>query len=394
LAWSPDRSQRPDAEIRLNHADAGGYFIDLGTNDGNGQHLDGVDGVTLENLTFNGGNRLHGAIVGNNADNLILRGNTFEHFTWSGVRTRLGDGHVYEHNRFDHAGGKIGTTGGMIFAARFTDGIIRHNTFVRDPNAGDVYGVKGRLFDDVRIRHNTFLGGSFSIELPFENDRAVTISHNVISGTVSIPKSGGGPVPEGGHTFDIHHNHFTKTYAIEGPRNGVRVHHNLFDFETADDGGNLVSQFGGKGRPADGPFAMSNNLIKNPGRGIFWSDVPQNEFVFRNNEVIVNPTATPRTAGLIGIRMRNDAGATDFATVQVVDNIVTIHGAPRDLMRNEAGRAAVIENNTLNNVADAATFENADADRPRGLQAPLRFTAGADGAWVIDGWEVSRQPPG
>ncbi len=387
--WTPDVSSKPDSETSLASTDAGGYFIDLGTNNGSGSHINGVDGVTIQNLEFDGDGRLYGAIVGQNADDLTLRNNTIEQFAWSGVRTRSGDGHLYEGNLFTNAGGKIGATGGMVFNTYLTTSIIRDNVFDRTAGYGDVYGVKGRQFRTVEIAENSMFGGSFSIELPFENDQFVTIRNNFLSGVVSIPKQGGGAVPTNGFTFDIRENYFRNSYSIEGPRNGITVHRNLFDFETGKDKGNLVSQFGGSTALNSGPFVMHNNLIKNPGRGVFWSDPPQNGLTFRNNEVIANTTATPRTEGLFGIKVSNNTGTTDFSTIRIADNVITVNGQQRPLMRNDPSRTgSVIENNTLTGITDTGSYSNPNTRATRGLQAPLLFDVGADAAFTVDGWNL------
>ena len=98
------------------------------------------------------------------------------------------------------------------------------------------------------------------------------IDHNILLSAVSIPKYAGGPVPASGRTFHIHHNYFRDGYSIEFVRNGVEIDHNLFDFDAAKDGGNLISAFGNV--PAKGPAKFHNNLVSNPGRGVIWMNEP------------------------------------------------------------------------------------------------------------------------
>jgi hypothetical protein len=64
-------------------------------------------------------------------------------------------------------------------------------------------------------------------------------------------KAGGhyGIKGRGGANIHIHHNYFTTSYAIEFPRNNVEIDHNLFDFDVQQDGGNLISGFGGVAGP-------------------------------------------------------------------------------------------------------------------------------------------------
>jgi hypothetical protein len=64
------------------------------------------------------------------------------------------------------------------------------------------------------------------------------------AGTFKLPTQLeiGGPVPEDGYTFHIHHNSFTFGYAIEFMHNGIEIGHNLFDFDVVEaDGNNLIS---------------------------------------------------------------------------------------------------------------------------------------------------------
>jgi nitrous oxidase accessory protein len=386
-----DLTVTPDSETNLNTTDTDAYLIDLGTNNGSGSHINGVDGVTIDNLTLDGDGRLYGGVIGVNADNLTVTNSTLQDFTWAGIRSRSGDGHVYSGNDFIDASGRVnGRTGGMVWGTYLKTSVIEDNTFTRTPGSSDAYGIKGREFRSTAIRYNTMdVGRAFSVELPFENDNYVDIHNNYLSGPISIPKTGGGgPVPSGGYTFRIYENYFRNSYSIEGTRNGVEVYRNLFDFETGVDGGNLVSQFGGSVTIASGPFTMHNNLIKNPGRGIFWSDPPQNNLTFRNNEVIGNTTVTPRTEGLFGIKTSNSSGATDWSTIEITDNVITLNGQTRNLMRSTASRASVIENNTLINVGDTGGYANPDTGAPRGLEAPLLFDVGDSGEYTVDGWNL------
>lgn len=242
------------------------------------------------------------------------------------------------------------------------------------------YGIKGRQMKRCRIHHNT-IEVNFSIELPFENDEDVEIDHNICHGTISIPKFKGGPVPQSGKTFHIHHNYSLSSYAIEFVRNGVEIDHNLFDFDTEHDGGNLVSGFGRE--PAPGPAVFHNNLVSNPGRGLIWINEPYDNLVVRNNHVITRTTATPRKEGLFGFNRK-----CDFSTIRIVSNIIECRGQARPLMRNEGSYAATIQNNQLTNVGDTDRYENPQGDTPAGLEKPLKFVCGVHGELTVDGWQT------
>ena len=114
------------------------------------------------------------------------------------------------------------------------------------------------------------------------------------------PNTPAGRSPPSGQTFRIHHNYFLATYSIEFVRNGVEIDHNLFDFDTAGDEGNLISGFGRA--PADGPAVFHNNLVSNPGRGVIWINEPYSNLVVRNNEIVTRTTATPRDDGTVRVQ--------------------------------------------------------------------------------------------
>ncbi len=369
-SWSPGTAGLPDGATNSGSVNRNAYLVDLGDN---------VHHVTVADLTLRGP-ALHGAITGNDCDHLEVRGVSIEDVLWSGIRTFRMDHARIHGSTFVDAGGQYGTTGGAIYATWFADSEIWDNTFRRSSGSPrNVYGIKGRQAKRVRIHHNT-IRTNFSIELPHENDQYVEIDHNYVTGTISIPKHGGGSVPTGGYTFHIHHNYSSSSYALEWARNGAEVDHNLFDFSVAKDGGNLISSW----TPiSQGPTRFHHNLIKNPGRGVFWSEHVFNHIEFANNHVVANETVTPRTDGFFGLNP-----ATDFSTVTVRDNIFEVVGRSRGLMRNAASRTAVIENNRLVNVSDTAGYANPQTGAPQGLTEPLAFRAGASGEYEVDGWDV------
>jgi hypothetical protein len=391
-SWVAGNAGLPDNAVDHTSVDRNAYLIDLGT---------GTTGVTISHVTLTGPT-LHGAIYGNNADGLIVSFCELRDFLWSSIRVfRVNDGAIHD-NEFVNAGGRAavtsGVTGGAIFSTFHTATDIYNNRIRRTPDhASNVFGVKGRKFNDTRIYDNT-IEVSFSIELPFENDDGVEIFGNYLGGVVSIPKFAGGPAAALGESFEIHHNYFTRTYSIEGPRNGLEVHRNLFDCSPDDDGGNLVSTFGGAGSPATpGPTAFHNNNVRNPGRGVFWSGPIYNGAAFYNNHVITNTTATPRTEGLFGFRLdaNNDGDTPDLATLAIRDNIIEMNGLARPLIRNGGGADLgdiAVENNTLANVSDAGAYANPDTGAPRGPIDPLRFRVGVDGEFTVDGFTISATP--
>ena len=380
--WNPSTRSLPDPEMTTKGLDTQAYLIHLKNKATN---------ITISDLTLRGP-QLHGAIFGWDNSNLHLQRLRIVNFLWSGVRTFLMHNSKIHDCEFIDAGGrwergepgiKGGITGGAIFAIWTADTEIAHNRFIRTQmgKADEFYGIKVREAKRCRIHHNT-IGVNFSIEMPFENDEDVEIDHNVLYGTVSIPKYAGGRVPKSGRTFHIHHNWFRDSYSIEFVRNGVEIDHNLFDFDTQKDHGNLISAFGNA--TANGPAFFHNNMVSNPGRGVIWINEVYNNLEIRNNHIIARTTATPRKDGLFGFNR-----GCDFKTIRIVDNIIECQGLSRPLLRCEESYGAVIENNRLINVADTDRYKNPPANRPVGLEAPLNFECGVHGEFVVNGWQVS-----
>jgi hypothetical protein len=398
--WKPSTDSLPDPEVSLKGFDTQAYLIRL--------KGDATD-ITISDLTLRGPH-LHGAIFGWNNKNLLLQRLRIVDFLWSGVRTFIMRNAKILDCEFVDAGGrwkqgkpgeKGGITGGAIFATWSTDTEVAHCRFIRTQTgpADEFYGIKVREAKRWHIHHNT-IEVNFSIEMPHDNCEYVEIDHNVLYGTVSIPKYEGGAVPkiaqkypdkEGrswvilcGYTFHIHHNWFRDSYSIEFPRNAVEIDHNLFDFDLQKDHGNLISSFA-KER-AEGPASFHNNLISNPGRGVMWFEGVYNNLEIRNNHIIARPTVTPRKEGLFGFNPH-----CDFKSIRIVDNIIECQGLSRPLFRNPESYNAIIENNRLINVADADRYKNPPANRPVGLEAPLKFECGVHGEFVVDGWQVRKR---
>lgn len=382
--WRPSTGTLPDPEMKTEGMDTSAWLIRL---------QDKAEGVTISDLTLSGP-QLHGAIFGIGNENLHVHHLRIQNFLWAGIRTFSMKGAEIHDCEFIDAGGrwqrggtpgvKGGITGGAIFAVWMKDSEIAHNRFRRTQmeKENEFYGIKCRQGKRSRIHHNT-IEVNFSIEMPFENDESMEIDHNICHGTISIPKHGGGPVPESGRTFHIHHNCFRHSYSIEFVRNGVEIDHNLFDFDTAQDVGNLISGFGKA--PAGGPAIFHNNLVSNPGRGVIWINEPYSNFVIRNNHIVTRTTTTPRESGLFGFNQD-----CDFTTMQIVNNIIECDGLGRPLLRNDESYTATIRNNHLTNVSDTDRYENPLTGAPVGLEEPLEFKCGVHEEWTVNGWATTQ----
>ena len=379
--WKPSTATLPDPEMTTKNMDTRAYLIRLQDNAAN---------IAISNLTLRGP-QLHGAIFGWKNENLHIHHVRVQDTLWAGIRTFSMKNAKIHDCQFIDAGGrwergkpgvKGGITGGAIFAIWMKDSEIAHNRFTRTQmdKQDEFYGIKIRQGKQSRIHHNT-IEANFSIEMPFENDEDVEIDHNICHGTISIPKHAGGPVPNSGRTFHIHHNYFRSSYAIEFVRNGGEIDHNLFDFDVKSDGGNLISAFGKA--PADGPALFHNNLVSNPGRGVIWINEPYGKLVVRNNHIIARTTETPRKEGLFGFN-----GKSVFKAIEIRGNIIECEGLARPLFRNDESYGATVTDNKLKNVSDADRFEKPNADAKPGLEAPLKFQCGVHGELTVDGWKT------
>lgn len=379
--WKPSTKTLPDPEMTTKGMDTQAYLIRL---------KDKAANITISDMTLRGP-QLHGAIYGWENNDAHLHHLRIQDTLWSGIRTFLMKGAKIHDCEFIDAGGrwdrgmpgvKGGITGGAIFAIWMAHCEIAHNRFVRTQMgaADEFYGIKARQGIRCRIHHNTIEVG-FSIEMPFENDEDVEIDHNVCRFAISIPKYAGGAVPKSGRTFHIHHNWFRDGYSIEFVRNGAEIDHNLFDFDVAKDGGNLISSFGQAA--AKGPASFHNNLISNPGRGVIWINETFNNMEIRNNHIVTRTTVTPRKDGLFGFNP-----GSDFKTITIRDNIIECQGQARPLLRSKESYGAVIRNNQFTNVSDADRYDNPRTDQRAGLETPLKFECGVHGEFTVDGWQA------
>jgi nitrous oxidase accessory protein len=381
-SWAPSTATLPDPEVSTSGLDSNAYLFSLPA---------GNQRIEISHMTLRGP-QLHGAIFSNNNDDCRYHHLLIDDFLWCGIRTFSMDRGKIHDCEFINAGGtwsngNPGTNGGISGGAMFVTWMaateIWNNRITRTKTGRqyEFYGVKGRQGRGSRIHHNT-IHVNFSIEFAHENDHNMEIDHNVLRGVISVPKYAGGSLPSSGVTFHIHHNYFTTSYAIEFVRNGIFIHDNLFNFSTTSDGGNLISGFGSAATA--GPGSFYNNLVKNPGRGVYWVNEVYNNMMFRNNHVIANTTATPRTEGLFGFN-----SACNFSTITIKDNIIECIGQTRPLVRNSASNTARIENNTLINVSGTGNYANPNTGARRGPVARLYFGCGVNSESTVDHWNFA-----
>ena len=158
-SWTPSDTLLPDADTDHTSVVREAYLFDLG---------DKTRKVTIKDATLSGEGKLHGILYGNDCDGLELSNLQIRDVIWSGVRTFRMENALIHDVDFLNAGGKFRVTGGALYLTWARDSEIWNNRFTKD-DGENFYGIKGRLFERVRIHHNTILM-NFAIELPFEND--------------------------------------------------------------------------------------------------------------------------------------------------------------------------------------------------------------------------------
>jgi len=344
-------------------------------------NLSKVSDISISNLKLTAGN-LHGAIYAKNTAGIELKNLLIQDFLWSSIRTFRMDNFRVHDNVFIDAGGKQRWVGGALNMDWTKNSEFWNNKiFSSKTNQRKFYGFKGRGATNLHFHHND-VQVNFSLEFPFENDRAIEIDHNNFVGVISIPKYAGGLVLEKELAYHIHHNWLKRSYALEWARNAVEIDHNLFDFNVVDGGGNLISNHGDKAAP--GFTLFHDNLIKNPGLGIFWTKGIYNQFRFYNNHVKANNLSMNQ--GLFEFHPQ-----TNFPTIEIRDNIIeNTANNPRPLMRNQESYAAIIENNRLKNISDTSAYDNLQKQGVQGLLEPLYFQVGVDGEYTVNNWNVTK----
>ncbi|MEM8734910.1 MAG: glycosyl hydrolase family 28-related protein, partial [Planctomycetota bacterium] len=167
-----DGTQISDNGISVQSVTRDGYLIDFDRNS---------DGASLRDVELYGPQMI-GGVFAFRSDDLEISQTRFDTFLWSGLRTFNLTGSEIHNNEFFDAGGRkvkadgsFGVTGGGIFSTFHDDSSVYNNDFLRrDDREVNFFGIKGRKWSESRIHHNT-INTSFSVELPFENDRAVEI---------------------------------------------------------------------------------------------------------------------------------------------------------------------------------------------------------------------------
>ena len=353
---------------------------------------DGQD-ITIRDLALlsEPEHRITGAFYAVDSQKIAIHDVVVKDFRWTGLNFKRSDELSIYNNRIENASTeKFEFHNGLIRTRFIKDSEIHHNTIISTIGGG--HGYKGSGHENVRIYDNTFnLDRGFAIESAHENEFGVEIFRNSANQTISIPKNGQGENPnKRGHdySFWIHHNLLTDSYAIEGPRNHLRVSDNYIRIE--DMGGNVYTQHGGKN---EGPVWIHNNVIENVDRGLVWVNGNTAKNIFVYNNTVTFADAGDRAGAILSAPNRDNR--EDKISNWVARNNVFIAPAsqPRKLFReNGADSDITATNNIMVNVTNAPAGNSVDTE-PRFLREgdrpwPFYAPANANSPLVDKGADV------
>lgn len=330
--------------------------------------------------------RLTGGLTMDACSNVKIDTCRFRDFRWFGVRAVVCKNIEIARSSFRHCSTvKCKHRLGNISTNWLAESAIHHCRITPLPNGGG-YGYKGGGHTNVRFHDNTVEPCYFAIESPHENEYGFVIDHNELHGAISVPKGGQGADPSTRgfeYSVEIHHNLMTDSYAVEGPRNHLRVHHNHIHINKPN--GRVYSQFGGFN---NGPVRFDHNVIENVDRSVIWVRTGLAEDLTFEANTVYAADAFDRNGLLFS------AWTADHINDWVIrDNvIVAAWNQPRKLLQTERGvpDKVTVENNLFVNVLGVPDgnivdvmprFRRGDASKPWAYFAPTS----ADGPTVDKG---------
>ncbi|MEM6713600.1 MAG: Ig-like domain-containing protein [Cyanobacteria bacterium P01_C01_bin.147] len=335
--------------------------------------------------------RISGAVYVIASDNITIRDTKIRDFRWAGLHLELSDNLSIRNNYIENASTeKFNINNGLIRTRFIKDSDFQYNTVVSTEGQG--YGYKGGGHENVRITHNIFnLDRGFAIESAHDNEFGVEIAYNYANQTISIPKGvqSAAPANRGyDYTFWVHHNLLTDSYAIEGPRNHLRLSHNYIRID--DTGGNVYTQHGGNN---NGPVWIHNNVVENVDRGLVWMNQGLAENIYVYNNTVTLADAGNRAGAILSAPNRD--GLNQSLNNWVVQNNIFIapDSQPRQLYPdNGVSSKITATNNILTNVTNVPDGNYVDVvpgfvatgDRPY----PFYTSAVAEGPMVDGGIDV------
>ena len=272
------------------------------------------------------------------------------------------------------------------------DAEIYDCTFANDVDGEGQFqvGYKGTFHTNVKLYDCDFRssGGGFDIEAPFEEEYGFEIYNNQFDRTISIPKSGDQPAPQTRgfeYTFWLHDNVITDSYAIEGPRNYLRVSNNFFNIGRRKNG-RIYTQFGSS--VTRGPIWIHDNVAVGVDRSFIWKNQGRLDSVYIYHNTVYYGDAEDRSAAMLdaffnttGWQVYNNIFVADPADPRPIGVSVNCETCPQE-------DVPVIQNNLFVNVegrVPEGNFTEQDPGLTLSGPQPDPFFRPQDGeAFVVD----------
>ncbi len=323
-----------------------------------------VKGVTIRDLVLSSDpeHRITGAIHVRDGEQVVLQDLVLRDFRWNGLALEHSHHLTVQRCLIENASiDKLHHHGGLIRTRWIKDSELHHNQLIATQGHG--YGYKGGGHEGVRLHHNTIrVVSEFAIESAHENEYGLEIAHNVLNRCVSVPKSGQGDDPnKRGFEYSvwIHDNLMTDSYAVEGPRNHLRLSHNHIRCEKT--GGRIYTHHGGNNR---GPVWIHHNVIENVDRAFVWMNEGLAENISIFNNTVTFADAGDRAGTVLG------AYSGERLNGWVVKNNVFMAPAsqPRRLMPTERGVSQKITASRNLSIHITGTPDGNHLDTPPGFR--------------------------
>ena len=248
--------------------------------------------VRAMELSSPSAHRITGGFFCRDGKNIVLEDLLVKHFRWNGLRVEFSENVTIRRCHVEDSSSvkRDGSEGGHIRTRWIANSRIHDNTIKSTDGSG--YGYKAGGHVNVRIDHNVIETGYFAIESAHAAEYGVEIDHNQLNSCISVPKPGPSQDPnekDCRYTFWIHHNEMTDSYAIEGPRNHMRISHNHIKIKRT--GGRVYTQHGGINH---GPIWIDHNIIENVDRSVVWMNEGLAENIYLIHNTIVCADAGDR----------------------------------------------------------------------------------------------------
>ncbi|MBD3318245.1 MAG: hypothetical protein GF344_20875, partial [Chitinivibrionales bacterium] len=254
---------------------------------------------------------IDGALYFKDCDNVTVYDCVFEDFKWTAMYFAY-DNNVHVHDCFIKNANVVED---RHWSGNIKTWWVRHSEFNNITSRNTIHknwgvGYKGSGHENTKIHHCSFIGEGFSIEIPFDAEYGVEIYQCTLSSPISVPLPDQTRDPNElgyDYTFWIHHNYMTCSYAVEGPRNHLRISHNFIQI-TDNVNGRVYSQFGGD---TEGPMWVHHNVVENADRSFIWKGSGRLDSVYVYNNTVYLADAGDRAASVLDAWHSEQFGTMD-----------------------------------------------------------------------------------